>query len=80
MPHVKLSMVIMSHLSDMQEEFIHSKKETNKINFIKWLILKYSPKINLTNVAPTEEVITLSSDIDADKDWAEFTASRFYKP
>ena len=62
---VKLSMVIMSHLSDMQEEFIHSKKETNKINFIKWLIINNKD---------------LTAEIDADALWTEFTATPYYKP
>ncbi len=61
----KLSLVIMSHLSDMQAEFIHSKKETNKINFIKWLIIHNKD---------------LSAEIDADTLWTEFTASPYYKP
>jgi hypothetical protein len=61
----KLSMVIMSHLSDMQEEFIHSKKETNKINFIKWLIINHKD---------------LTAEIDADTLWTEFTATPYYKP
>lgn len=78
----KLSMVIMSHLSDMQEEFIYSKKETNRINFIKWLLLRYSGHIARPNPNPSipTEVITLSTDIDADADWNEFIASPYYKP
>ncbi len=54
---VPLTTVMMSHLSDVQE--VTSDKSTrNKINFVKYLLLKY--------------VDTNRIEIDADKDYAEF--------
>lgn len=39
---VKVSMVIMSHLSDVQEGMFDHKEMRKRINFIKFLLLKYS--------------------------------------
>lgn len=63
MSQIKLSIVLMSHLSDLQAEFI-SKNENNKINFVKWLILNNKD---------------LSADIDADALWTEFMETKYYQ-
>ncbi len=63
-------MVIISHLSDLQEIItggdIQPKECQNRINFTKHLVLKYSKDIN--------------QDIDPVIDWKEFMLTRFYQP
>ena len=49
---VKASVVIMSHLSDIQEMF-SSKQLNDKINFAKFLLIKY-PNVS-TSIDPDEE-------------------------
>jgi len=57
----KVKLIIMSHLSDVQEgvqyEEIDYKGIRQKINFVKWLILKYSD----TEI-----------EIDPNKEWEDF--------
>lgn len=62
----KVKMVIMSHLSDIQDGFnsMDSNDLNNRINFIKSLILKYDD----TNTVINPEV-----------EWEEFTKTRFYR-
>jgi len=50
-PDTKVSMVIMSHLSDVQESMVFADKDMDntRINFIKWLILKYKNVDTLIN-------------------------------
>ena len=38
---VRASMVIMSHLSDLATDFLNFNEKQDRINFIKFLILKY---------------------------------------
>jgi hypothetical protein len=63
---LKIVMVIMSHLSDIQDGFnsMDSNELNNRINFIKSLLLKYHD----TN-----------TEINPDIEWEEFTKTRFYK-
>jgi len=62
----KVKMVIMSHLSDIQEGFnsMDSNDLNNRINFVKSLLLKYDD----TN-----------TEINPDVEWEEFTKTRFYR-
>jgi len=60
-----LSLVINSHLSDVQTGLLSRLDIHNRCNFIKWLIL-----INKD----------LRSEIDANKEWNIFTKSRFFVP
>jgi hypothetical protein len=62
----KARMVIMSHLSDIQDGFnsMDSNDLNNRINFVKSLILKYDD----TNTVINPEV-----------EWEEFTKTRFYR-
>ena len=55
---VKASMVIMSHLSDIQE--ISDQETRQKINFAKFLLLKYK---------------NTDTEIDPNKEWSEFKSS-----
>lgn len=60
----RVSMIIMSHLSDAQELIGICGKESElnqRINFAKWLVSRYKD----TNVEIDNET--------ADKEWAEFT-------
>jgi len=65
MNKVKASLVVMSHLSDVQEVLFMNTADTivmnRDINFVKWLILKLKGK--------------LDREIDADKMWKEFVDS-----
>jgi hypothetical protein len=64
----KASMVVMSHLSDVQEmmEMGLSKKDANnRINFAKYIISKTNGDLN--------------QEIDVDALWAEFRETRFYR-
>lgn len=61
---VKLSIVICTHLSDIQTGVLDSKTVNNKLNFVKWLSVRNSD---------------LKADIDADHQWEEFTKTRFFK-
>jgi len=63
---LKVNMVMMSHLSDLQDgyEFMDSIDFNNKINFIKHLIIKYPDT---------------DTSINADLEWEEFKKTRFYR-
>lgn len=64
---VKVSRVIMSNLSDAQENLFLSNKDryiNNPINFAKFLILKYS---------------NTNTEVNPDAEFSEFAKSRFYK-
>ena len=65
---LKLSLIVMSHLSDVQEEISMGIAEqaptNNRINFVKWLINKFDGNLN--------------QDVDADVLWEEFKTTRFY--
>jgi len=63
---IKVRMVIMSHLSDIQDaqNSMDSKELNNRINFVKSLIMKYHD----TN-----------TEINPNFEWEEFTKTRFYK-
>lgn len=63
---LKVRMVMMSHLSDIQEGFnsMDSNEFNNRVNFIKWLMNKY------------EDLNTL---IDPEVDWDEFSKTRFFR-
>ena len=56
-------MVIMSHLSDIQETHSGDKDLNNRINFIKTLLLKINDK----------------TEINPETEWEEFTKTRFYR-
>lgn len=56
-------MVIMSHLSDLQTG--HVENPSHRINFIKFLLMKYDKVKN-------ENVLDRYFEIDADADYAEF--------
>lgn len=60
----RLSMIIASHLSDIQTGLLDAKDVNNKLNFVKYLVSRHSD---------------LKSEIDEDKEWEEFTKTRFYK-
>jgi hypothetical protein len=61
----KASMVVMSHLSDLQETLSMNTTDVvimnRDINFVKWLILKYKGNLN--------------KEIDVDTLWKEFVDS-----
>lgn len=65
--NVKLSLLIASHLSDVQMGMLEDKDVHNKLNFVKWLIAWPCKGQNL------------NAEIDADKHWEDFTKTRFYK-
>lgn len=60
---ISLSMVIMSHLSDLQSGCVENPN--HRINFIKFLLMKYDYVIN-------ENPLGRLFLIDPDKDYAEF--------
>lgn len=53
----KASTVIMSHLSDVQSAPLTPEAKNRRINFVKFLVLKYPDT---------------RTEIDADKEWNEF--------
>ena len=59
----KLSLIIHSHLSDIQTGFLVSNDVNNKINFVKWLILKHSD---------------LNAEINLTDEWEAFMQTRFF--
>jgi len=61
----KASLIVMSHLSDVQSGMLDKKETNNRINFVKWIMIQTNNDLN--------------KDIDVDKIWEEFTATRFYK-
>lgn len=63
---LKVKMVMMSHLSDIQEGFnsMDYNEFNNRVNFVKWLMNKY------------EDLNTL---IDPEVDWDEFSKTRFFR-
>lgn len=62
-----LFIIIASHLSDVQELVAPDPAEVggvnDRLNFAKWLLNKYHDD-------------TLSADIDANDEWAEFQTSK----
>ena len=69
----KASLVVMSHLSDIQEtigykyEFqnMENKKNNNRIKFVKFIILECNGNLN--------------QEINPEEYWEKFTQTRFYK-
>jgi hypothetical protein len=61
----KASIVVMSHLSDVQEHRFVDSQVNNHINFAKYIILQCDGNLN--------------QEIDTDVLWNEFTESRFYQ-
>lgn len=61
---VKLSIVIASHISDIQTGVLTANDVNNRLNFIKWLIIGHTD---------------LNAEINADAEWEAFTKTRFYK-
>ena len=63
---LKVRMVMMSHLSDIQEGFnsMDYNEFNNRVNFVKWLMNKH------------EDLNTL---IDPEVDWDEFSKTRFFR-
>jgi hypothetical protein len=64
----KLSLVIMSHMSDIQSEVSEGKCDAkcvlNQTNFVKFLISRHT---------------NLNSEIDINEEWDAFTKTIFYK-
>lgn len=62
----KVKMIIMSHLSDIQDGFnsMDFNDLNNRINFVKSLILKYDD---------------INTVINPEVEWDEFTKTRFYR-
>lgn len=58
-----IKMVIMSHLSDVQETHSGDKDLNNRINFAKSLLMKINDK----------------TEIDPEAEWEAFTKTRFYR-
>jgi len=59
----KLSIVISSHLSDVQTGQLKANDVNNRLNFIKWLMVKHK---------------NLTEEIDAKAYWEEFTKTKFF--
>jgi hypothetical protein len=62
--YVKLSIVIASHISDIQTGVLISNDVDNRLNFIKYLLIGHAD---------------LNVEIDADKEWEEFSRTKFFK-
>ena len=62
-----IRLLMMSHLSDVQELVGQNKDLNNKLNFVKWL-MQFDPKNGM------------KEEVDADQLWKEFTKTTFYKP
>lgn len=65
---LKLKSTIMSHLSDVQTGLLTDKDVQNRLNFVKYLI-QWSSKHN-----------HLNEYINPDKEWEDFTKTKYYKP
>jgi len=66
----KASLVVMSHLSDIQETIgrfseLENKMKNNRINFVKYIIL--------------ECIGNLNQEINPEEYWEKFIQTRFYK-
>lgn len=63
---IKVRIIMMSHLSDIQEGFgsMDSNEFNNRVNFVKWLMNKYDD---------------LNTEINADIEWEEFSKTRFFR-
>ncbi len=54
---LKVSIIIMSHLSDVQTDIFAHKENRHKLNFVKFLVLKHKDT---------------SVEVDADAEYSEF--------
>lgn len=68
--NTKASLVVMSHLSDVQETIgrfseLENKMKNNRINFVKFIILECNGNLN--------------QEINPEEYWEKFTQTRFYK-
>lgn len=61
---VKLSIVIASHISDIQTGALTPNEVNNALNFIKYLIIGHGD---------------LNGVINAEREWEEFSKTQFFK-
>jgi hypothetical protein len=61
---VKLSIVISSHISDIQLGVLTPNEVNNSLNFIKYLIIGHAD---------------LNGEINAEREWEAFSKTRFFK-
>ncbi len=62
--YTKLSIVIASHISDVQAGVLTPNEVSNALNFVKYLIIGHSD---------------LNAEINADQEWEAFSKTRFFK-
>jgi hypothetical protein len=60
----KLSIVISSHLSDIQTGQLKANEVNNRLNFIKWLMIKHR---------------NLDEEIEPEILWNKFITTKFYQ-